>query len=245
MKRKTILSASFAVLLLVLLVSCSFVQPRRTIRILIPQHPWEKVSGRKLWYTLRWTDSDGLKTLHVTQDMRAVDIEVDPGRTTVVAAYPLGELSPFGTAVTPADNRKEVLLSQDEGFLTSLLSDIDTEMTGTLNYGLILEEAQRKTDDIRKIDDVSLLRDIQNGELSKDTIRVSDGYCVGPFALANGIWESEFLRDPCLVSIDGLSGTTVLPAGVFRFLNAQSNMVLVLIVDRDGNSYSYIKESLI
>ena len=132
MKRKKLLSASFAVLLLVLLVSCSFVQPRRTIRILIPQHPWEKVSGRKLWYTLRWTDSDGLKTLHVTQDMRAVDIEVDPGRTTVVAAYPLGELSPFGTAVTPADNRKEVLLSQDEGFLTSLLIQRyhSTDITG-------------------------------------------------------------------------------------------------------------------
>ncbi len=245
MKRKALPSVSLVVLTLVLLLSCSFVQPRRTIRIRIPQHPWERISGKNLWYTLKWTDSDGLRTLHVTQDRRYVDIDVDPGRTTVVVAYPLGDLSPFGTAVTPDDGRKEIILSQEEGFLASLLSDLDPQITATLNYGLILEEILRKTDDLRKIDDVSLLRDIQNGEMSKDTIRVSESYSVGPFALANGVWESELLRDPCLVSVDGMSGITILPAGVFRFLNVQSNMVLVLIVDRDGISYSYIREALI
>ena len=243
MKRKKLISVFLVVLVLVLLPSCSFVWSKRTITVRIPQHPWEKISGRKLWYTLRWTDSDGLKAVHIPQDMRTVDIEVSPGRTTVIAAYPLGDMSPFGTAVTPADARREVLLSQEEGYLASLMSDLDPEITGTLNYGLILEEMLGKTDDIRKIDDVSLLRDIQNGELAKDSFKVSEAHGVGPFALANGIWESEFLRDPCIVSAEGMSGITELPAGVFRFLNVLSNMVLVLIVDRDGNSYSYIRES--
>ncbi|MGX8681954.1 MAG: hypothetical protein ACSW74_04740, partial [Spirochaetales bacterium] len=66
---------------------------------------------------------------------------------------------------------------------------------------------------------------------------------VGPFALSNGIWESEFLKDPGLVVQDSMAGQIHLPAGVFRYLNAEDNMVLVLIVDREGNFYSYLKGS--
>ena len=242
MKKKSFLLA-LAIILSLFLLSCSQVSLKRKVRLTIPQHPWEKITGKKMWYTLRWTDGDGLKTLHINQDQRSVTIEVETGRTVLAVAYPLGEMSPFGSALTPDDKRAELVLNQEEGYLVSLLSDLDPDMTGTLNYGLILDSILEKTSDIRKIDDVSLLRDIQNGELTKQSFKLAQTHEVGPFALSNGVWESEFLRDPGIVVQESMADKILLPAGVFRYLNTEDNMVLVLIVDREGNFYSYLKGS--
>ena len=38
-----------------------------------------------------------------------------------------------------------------------------------------------------------------------------------------------------------MSSQVDLPSGVFRYLNIEDDMVLVLIVDRDGNFYSYLR----
>lgn len=243
MKRKHILLTLAALLSLALVFSCSHVRLKRKVRLTIPRHPWESITGKKMWYTLRWTDGDGLKTLHVNQDQRSVTIEVETGRTVLAVAYPLGDMSPFGAAISPDDIRTELVLTQEEGYLVSLLSDLDPDMIGQLNYSLILDCIAEKTDDIRKIDDVSFLRDIQNGDLTDSTFKVCESFEVGPFALSNGIWESEFLRDPGIVVQDSMASPVTLPAGVFRYLNTEENMVLVLIVDREGNFYSYLKGS--
>ena len=93
MKRKSIpLLIATAV---ILLVSCSHVQPKRTVSFRIPQHPWESVSGKKLWYTLRWTDGDTVSSVHLSQEERSVTVEANPGRTVLAVAYPLGDMSPF------------------------------------------------------------------------------------------------------------------------------------------------------
>lgn len=243
MKRKTLLLALAATVSLLILLSCSHVPMKRKVRLTIPKHPWESITGKRMWYTLKWTDKDGLKSLHVNQDQRSVTIEVETGRTVLAVAYPLGDLSPFGAALSPDDRRTDLVMTQEEGYLVSLLSDLDPDMTAQLNYGLILDTIREKTDDIRKIDDVSLLRDIQNADLSEGSFKICEAFDVGPFALSNGIWESEFLKDPGIVVQDSMAGQIHLPAGVFRYLNAEDNMVLVLIVDREGNSYSYLKGS--
>ena len=245
MKRKTILLALLALLSLALVPSCSQVSTKRKVVLTIPTHPWEKITGKKMWYTLKWTDGKEQKTIHVNQDQRSVPVEVETGRTVLAVAYPLGDMSPFGAALTPDERKTELVLTQEEGYLASLLSDLDPNMVGTLNYGLILDSILEKTDDVRKIDDVSLLRDIQNGDLTQQTIKVCEAHTVGPFALSNGMWESEFLRDPCIVVLDGMAEQISLPAGVFRYLNNEDNMVLVLIVDREGSFYSYLKGSLL
>ena len=43
------------------LPSCSNVVTRRTVEIEIPSHPWEKASGSRLWYTLKWTDGTDIR----------------------------------------------------------------------------------------------------------------------------------------------------------------------------------------
>ena len=229
------------VLALTVLCSCSQMQIKRNIHLRIPQHPWEKLSGKAMWYTLRWTDGGEVKTLHLTQDERNVEMEVSVGQTVLAVAYPLGEMSPFGAAITPIDGDGEVLMTQEDGVLINMFIDVDPEVLGMINYGLIREKMLEKTDDPRELDDGSLLRDIQNGELSSASFKHIGTFAVGPFALSNGIWESEFLKDSGIVASDGRSSQVDLPSGVFRYLNDEDDMVLVLIVDRDGNFYSYLR----
>ena len=240
MKRKTI-AIALLILALSVICSCHQMQTKRTIRLRIPQHPWEKISGMALWYTLRWTDGGEVGSLHLSQEDRSVELEVLPGQAVFAAAYPLGELSPFGAAITPLDGDGEVVMTQDDGVLANMLIDVEPTILGMLNYGLIYEYMHEKSDDPRKLDDGLLLREIQNGELSESSFKVGKTFEVGPFALSNGIWESEFLRDPAIVATDGMAGLVNLPSGVFRFLNAVDGMLLVLIIDRDGNFYSYLK----
>ncbi len=230
-----------ALILLVLLVSCSHVQIRRPMTFTIPVHPWESLSGKRLWYTFRWTDGETVNALHLNQDERSVTVDVLPGRTVFAAAYPLGEMSPFGAAVSPEDGGKAFLMTQEDGTLVDLLMDLEPAVLGMLNYSLVKSRILEKTDDLRMVDDRALIRDIQNGELTDASFKAVPCHAVGPFALANGIWEGERLRDPSLVSTEGMCGPVNLPAGVFRYLNIEDGMVMVLIVDREGAFYSYLK----
>lgn len=224
--------------------ACSIARPDRTLEITIPSHPWESVSGKKLWYTLRWTYGDEIRSAYVPSDERVLRISVPVGETVLIAAFPLGDMSPYGGAVTPLDGNKDVVLSQNEGVLVGELLDIDRVVTSRLNYDVLSSDMHAMTDDFRNIEKVTLLRDLQNGVLCETSLKPVAPFGVDTFALPNGIWTSEFLCDPALFVTDGLSAPMELPEGVFRYLNTDMDRVLVLIVDSAGNSYSYLRQNL-
>ncbi|MBP5161837.1 MAG: hypothetical protein ILP16_02535 [Spirochaetales bacterium] len=215
------------------------------MEVTIPTHPWEKTSGKSLWYTLKWTYGDEIRSAYISPDQRTITLYIPPGETAIIAAYPLGDMSPFGAILTPLDTSYHVVLSQNDGVLAGELLDIDRVVTSRLNYGLISSGLHEKTDDFRKIDKVSFLRDLQNGVLSKTSFRIISPFGVDSFALPNGIWTSEFLQDPGLVVTEGKSPDLQLPEGVFRYLNPDMERVLVLIVDSSGAAYSYLRQSLV
>ena len=227
------------------LPSCSNVVTRRTVEIEIPSHPWEKASGSRLWYTLKWTDGTDIRALYIGPEQRRVELEIPSGETVILAAYPLGELNPFGGAVTPLDNSATFVLSQNEGPLADELLSLDCEVTRELNYGLLLDNMLEKCDDLRQIGRISIIRDMQNRQLRDTSIKVVSLFGIDTFTLPNGIWTSEYLRDPDLVVTDNTAGPLELPEGVFRYLNTDLDRVLVLIVDSRGDSYSYLRQSII
>ena len=247
MKRKSYPKAVlFIVVSAVLLaVSCSMACPDRLLEITIPRHPWEDAAQKNLWYTLRWTYGTEVRSAYVGQDERTINIHVPIGETILIAAYPLGDMAPFGAIVTPLEDEIRITLNQNDGVIVNELIDLDRTVTQRLNYGSIRENMLKKCDDIRRIEKVSFLRDLQNGELSNASFKAVSLFGVDPFALPNGLWTSEYIRDPSLFITDNLSPQLQLPEGVFRYLNPDLDRVLILIVDSSGNSYSYLRQSLI
>ncbi len=233
------------VLVSVFLVSCSAVEYQREIEVFIPDHPWESRLPEGLWYTLKWTVGDSVQTLHLGPEDRLVRISVPIGETVLVAAYPLGEMNPFGGALTPLDSSACLSLTQKDGVIVGELLDIDRIVTKRLNYGLLSSRIELRTDDFRLLEKVSFLRDLQNGELLDSSLKVCTLFGIESFALPNGVWVSEFIRDSSLVVTDGISGDLELPEGVFRYLNVEMDRELVLIVDSAGRCYSYLRQSLV
>lgn len=239
---KIIIAITAAILLA---VSCSIACPDRFLEIEVPKHPWEDVSGKALWYTLKWTYGSGIRSLYMGPDERKTAIYVPVGETVIIAAYPLGDMAPFGAIITPLDEDFQVTLNQNDGVIANSLIDLDRSVTERLNYGLIYDDMLKKCDDFRQIEQVSFLRDLQNGELSEVSFKAVSLFGIDSFALPNGLWTSEYLRDSSLFITDNLTPQLQLPEGVFRYLNPDMDRVLVLIVDSSGNSYSYLRQSLI
>ena len=226
-------------------ISCSIIRPDRLLEISIPKHPWEDACEKRLWYTLKWTYGDEIRSIHLGSDERDVAIYVPIGETILIAAYPLGDMAPFGAVITPLDEDLRVALNQSDGVIANELIDLDRSVTERLNYGLIRENMLKKCDDFRRIEQVSFLRDLQNGELRETSFKTVSLFGVDGFALPNGLWTSEYLRDSSLYVTENSSPQLELPEGVFRYLNPEMDRVLVLIVDSSGNSYSYLRQSLI
>ena len=246
MQQKKLLTFTILVVSAVLFaVSCSMITPNRKLEISIPEHPWENASGRKLWYTLKWTYRSEVQRSYLGPDERQISIYVPVGETVIIAAYPLGEMAPFGAIITPLDEDLQVALNQNDGVLANELIDLDRSVTERLNYGLIREQMQKKVNDSRQIDHISFLRDLQNGELRATSFKAVSLFGIDSFVLPNGLWTSEYIRDCSLFVTDNLSPQLQLPEGVFRYLNSEMDRVLVLIVDASGNSYSYLRQSLI
>ena len=250
MKKKTYLKTAipafvFIAFLLSVLSSCSVVKPDRFIEITVPDHPWERASGKRLWYTLKWTYGEEIRSLYLGPEDRTAGIYVPVGETVLIAAYPLGEMAPFGAAVTPLESSMEVSLSQNDGVIVNEIIDLDRSVTMRLNYGLIRNYMMKKSDDLRRIEQVSFLRDLQNGELRETSFKAVSLFGIDSFALPNGLWTSEYMRDSALYVTDSFTAPMELPEGVFQYLNPELGMVLILIVDSSGESYSYMRQSLV
>ena len=245
MQQKNLLTITIVVSAVLLAVSCSMITPNRMLEISIPEHPWENASGKKLWYTLKWTYGSDVQNSYLGPDERQISIYVPVGETVIIAAYPLGEMAPFGAIITPLDEDIQVTLNQNDGVLANELIDLDRSVTERLNYVLIREQIQKKVNDSRQIDHISFLRDLQNGELRETSFKAVSLFGIDSFVLPNGLWTSEYIRDSSLFVTDNLSPQLQLPEGVFRYLNSEMDRVLVLIVDASGNSYSYLRQSLI
>lgn len=235
-----------AMLSLALVVSCSFVQSERIVKVTIPQHPWETVGDKTpLWYILKWTCGSELKSLYVSQNEREFLVSVPAGQTVYFCAYPLGEMSPFGGAVTPTDRNNDIVLTQNEGIVVDLLINGDRSSSSKVNYRKLVSYMHEKSDDFRLFDQVRLIRDVHNGDLKESSIKNKNYWIVPQIAIPNGLWMSEFVRDSSMVVENGLSKELELPEGVFRYYNSSIDRELVVIVDEEGNSFSYIRQALV
>ncbi len=220
---------------LLVLTSCSINPDSTTLEVVIPVHQWEKDSSSLLWYTLKWTCGDEIKSLHLGTEQRRVSIEVMRGESVFVCAYPLDNLNPLGAMICPLENKSCVVLNPNDGVLCGYLIEQDRKTTRQINTVKLKNLASLCSSDYRDIDSITFLKDTLNGELSEKSFQRKKKYNIGEIILPNGKWIAENRNDISFSTNDGLSPELILPVGTYSWLCPASKMELTISVDLQGH----------
>ncbi len=230
---------------LLLSVSCSQNISYKTVNVEIPQHPWEENSSKKLWYTLKWTYNDEIVSQYIAPDTRNASIRIPVGETVFICAYPLGEMTPFATAVTPLDDKTVYVLNQNEGYLAKDMMDLEPKIRSKINFSHLVDACYSKTDDFRQINMVDLLQDILNGHLTKASIKIKSPTEIPELSVLDGVWISENQKDNLIDIRDSKTPVMNLNPGIHRYYCPQISREIRITVDYDGTTHAVMRHSLI
>ena len=229
--------------------SCTERSLTRTITVSIPPHPWEEVSGNSLWYMLKWTNGENTEQIFVSASIRKAQINIPLSETVYILAFPLGEGTPFGTAITPVENKKFYCLTQDSGILAGILMNVDSYARAKINFQKVHEVCNEACSDyngdFRRIDNATLTKNAINGTLNKSAIKINTLYDTGEINALNGIWISESVHDELIEVNKGSFPSLTLPVGIHRFYCPELSRELKITVDYDGKVTSLLKISMV
>ena len=234
------------ILFVVVLVfsACSNIELERTVKIQIPKHPWED-SGESLWYSLKWTSGSEINALYVPKDARELSLTIPAGESVFVCAFPLGNMRPFGTVITPFDEAKVFVLEQNDGILAQLFMDSDRAAVAGINYPRVKAKALEVSFDFRLLDQVRLLKDALNGKLTENSFKAVEAFDVPSFDIPTGFWVSEAVLGHNILTTSGATGNLKLPSGVHRYYNSSMKRELVIVVDTEGKVFHYVRVALV
>jgi len=236
-------SSLVAVTILAVCVCCSSCSDQRIIEVrLASDHPWETVSGRRMWYTLVWNCGKSTGKAHLSIGQRSALVSVPCRQNTVFAAYPLGTGFPAGGASNPvemADTR--ILLDWKQGNLATVLlalSNRHPEPVARLNYGKVWQTMEQFDAQGAYLDWNRLCRDIVEHSLDEDSFHETARTDVVLEALPPGCWTCA---NPMLPSVYGFAEQPVvalsLPAGITSYLNLEAGCELRIVVpEQAGNA---------
>ncbi len=228
----------------IILVSCMQNIDSKIVNIAIPMHPWEENSSQKMWYTLRWTCGEEILSRHVDTETRTLSISIPTGETVFICAYPLGEMVPFATAVTPLDDKLIYVLNQNDGYLAKEFMDIESGVRSRINFNFLLQACYSKTEDFRKINMVDLLQDALNGHITKTSVKIKSPVEIPPLSVLDGIWISENLNDNLLNIDDSKTPVLYLNPGIHRYYCPEINREIRITVDYDGTTHSVMRQAV-
>lgn len=217
----------------------------RKIHVSIPQHPWEEGSGVKLWYSLKWNNGGKIETVYLDSETREVDIRVSKKHTVYICAYPLGEMLPFGCALTPENTKTRVNLNQYEGYVAHLLINSNLEAAQRVNYDLLISRIKEKTDDPRTLDDSALVSDVMNGKLDAGSVEIGKKFRVESISIPDGKWVSESEYDGVLYVQNNKTGDLELAPGVYRYYCDETDREFRVTVDRSGGVFHSLRYGMI
>ena len=236
-------SAAAVLMLLLCLSGCTIESPQyRTVKLVIPLHPWEE-NGPSMWYSLVWNDGTETKTTFVDNTTRTVSLRIPKAQTTYICAYPLGSLRPFGTAITPLSHASVFALDQDEGVLAEILLGLEHPSALGVNFDKLVENASLKLEDFTLLDPEILLEDVYNGNLSKKSIVRTEPVKVAGMEFYSGRWIPESIHlEAFSVETGETAPVLYLSQGVHRFYCRDRNLEIRIVVSSDG-VYRYERPS--
>lgn len=197
-------------------------------------HPWEEASLKKLWHTLVWTDGLGkLQSMHLGPGQRQAYLSIPKGKTTVICAYPLGDMLPYGGFFS-LDGKGTILLSQDKGELAKLLLDAflcNPEAVQSIDAEALFALCPKPS----LMDRTSLTVALLNGNWETKLFNPLEANLSD---LPSGYWVPERITQKPFFSQWG--GTTLLnlEGGVQRWWCRERSLKLVVYADLQKRTFS-------
>lgn len=206
-----------------------------TVTILEP-HPWRDVAHKPLWKTIVYTDGETLERIHLKGDENTVTLVVKRDRPTVICAYPLSALAPWGGYYNPGP-RRSVLLTQQQGELARLLSEswsLNEQAFETLN----LDALFAAVGDATLVDQHHLILSLLDGSLTGDAIAYHPPLEVMLADLPEGRWVSELIEGPSFHVLWGDEVPLRIGGIIQRWINRERALLLTLYADLVERRYT-------
>lgn len=190
-------------------------------------HPWQQITHKPLWKTLVYSKGNQVVQEHLSASAQTTTVVVPRGKTSVLCAYPLGSLVPWGGFYTPGSS-KIIYLTQREGVLANLLVEswtLNPQALGSIDastLGMLVGDG-------RLVDQHHLVMGLLDGSLRSPkflkplTVTLSD--------LPDGRWVSELAGGSSFYLLWGEEVTISVGDGTIRWLNKERGLCLALQVD--------------
>ncbi len=216
---------------LLLLVGCE-ANPLTEERIVVTieeGHPWRDVVHKMPWKTLVYTDGATLQKIHLASEENRAVITVRRDRPTIICAYPLSSLAPWGGYHTPG-SKEPVTLTQEQGALAALLVESwyhNSQAFETINAPSLFASVG----DASLIDQQQLVLSILDGTLQAQDLARLQPLEVKLSSLPAGLWVSELASSPSFHILWDDEVTLTVGGGIQRWLCQERGLCLTLYAD--------------
>ncbi len=230
---------SFYLTLVVLLSSCTFSPP---ITLTVSPYfdtPWEEVSGKEMWYKVKWFDGDRVETVYMDRGVWSIKVKADRDSVMVFAFYPLGDLEPLGGFWEPGDNNK-VWLSPEDGFFADMLIRASEAYPSPVSKTSI-KRIKERIPDLGAINRVSFLSSLLEGKINDNEIELYKKYRVPLDGVPKGKWVSLYSHSQSISVSDVFDpGTVSLFPGVYHYINFNRDLMLTVTLDEKGSYHTRV-----
>lgn len=230
---------SFYLTLVVLLSSCTFSPP---ITLTVSPYfdtPWEEVSGKEMWYKVKWFDGDRVETVYMDRGVWSIKLKADRDSVMVFAFYPLGDMEPLGGFWEPGDNNK-VWLSPEDGFFADMLIRASETYPSTVSKTSI-KRIKERIPDLGAINRVSFLSSLLEGKINDNEIELYKKYRVPLDGVPKGKWVSLYSHSQSISVSDVFDpGTVSLFPGVYHYINFNRDLMLTVTLDEKGSYHTRV-----
>ncbi len=216
-----------------LLTSCSAELKKEITVALYSDLTWEQVTGKEMWFKVRYFDGESVKTEYIFQGDRSITLEVSGMSLAVFAFYPLGNLSPLGGFWEPGESSK-VYVQAPWGYFAAMLTDAAETMPECVRE-LSVRAIRDDNPDLGAIKREDFLSFLYRGSLKKNEITLSKKYSVPLDGVLNGYWVSLFSHSSSFtINTTGDGMTLSLLPGIWYYLNTERELMLEIVISDEG-----------
>ena len=229
----------FYLTLVFLLSSCTFSPPVTLTVSPYFDTPWEEVSGKEMWYKVKWFDGDRVETVYMDLGVWSIEVKADRDSLLVFAFYPLGDMEPLGGFWEPGDNNKVWLSPEDGYFADMLIRAAETYPSPVSNISI--KRLKERIPDPCAINRVSFLSSLLEGNIDNKEIELYKKYRVPLDGVPKGKLVSLYSHSQSIYVSDVFDpGTVSLFPGVYHYINFDRDLMLTVTLDENGKYYTRV-----